>query len=93
MTETPPESVHVAYPPIKSKKDFERYFQGLLADWEMIHYKTDHFIVEGDNIAVRGSTTWRNRKTGKVCDTPKADFWTFRDGKVVSSTSTTTRRR
>ncbi len=49
----------------------------------MIHYKTDHFIAEGDNIAVRGSTAWRNRKTGKVCDTPKADFWTFRDGKVV----------
>jgi pimeloyl-ACP methyl ester carboxylesterase len=35
----------------------------------MIHYKTDHFIVEGDNIAVQGSTAWRNRKTGKVCDT------------------------
>ena len=68
---------------IKSKKDFERYFQGLLADWQMIHYKTDHFVAEGDNIAVRGSTAWRNRKTGKVCDTPKADFWTFRDGKVV----------
>jgi hypothetical protein len=49
----------------------------------MIHYTTEQFIVEGDDIAVRGSTSWRNRKTGLVCDTPKADFWTFRDGKIV----------
>jgi hypothetical protein len=69
--------------PISSKRDFERYFQGLLADWEMIYYKTEQFLVDGDSIAVRGSTAWRNRKTGRVVETPKADFVTFRDGKVV----------
>jgi ketosteroid isomerase-like protein len=68
---------------IHSKKDFERYFNDLLADWEMIHYTTDDIIAQGDHVAMRGSTAWRNRKTGKVVDTPKADFWTFRDGKVV----------
>ena len=25
--------------PISSKKDFERYFKGLLDDWEMIHHR------------------------------------------------------
>jgi len=69
--------------PISSKKDFERYFKGLLADWEMIHYTTDDFVAEGDRVAVLGSTAWRNRKTGRAVDTAKADFWTFRDGKVV----------
>lgn len=69
--------------PISSKKDFERYFKGLLADWEMIHYTTDVFVAEGDRVAVLGSTAWRNRKTRRDVDTPKADFWTFRDGKVV----------
>jgi ketosteroid isomerase-like protein len=49
----------------------------------MIHYTTDDIIAQGDHVAMRGSTAWRNRKTGKVVDTPKADFWTFRDGKVV----------
>ncbi len=68
---------------IDSKKDFERYFEGLRADWEMINYKTGDFIAEGERVAMRGSTAWRNRKTGKVVDTPKADFWTFRDGKIV----------
>jgi len=69
--------------PISSKKDFERYFKGLLDDWEMIHYTTDQFVAEGDRVAVLGSTAWRNRKTGRAVDTAKADFWTFRDGKVV----------
>ena len=76
-----PEAAFTA--PIVSKKDFERYFKGLLADWEMVHYKTDQFIAEGERVAVRGSTAWMNRKTGPVVDTPKADFWTFRDGKAV----------
>ncbi len=69
--------------PITSKRDFERYFRGLLADWEMIHYTTDEFIAEGDRVAVLGSTAWRNRLTGRAVDTAKADFWTFRAGKVV----------
>ena len=66
-----------------SKEDFKRYFDGLLGDWEMINYKTEHFIAEGDRVAMLGSTAWRNRRTGRVVDTPKADFWTFRDGQVV----------
>jgi uncharacterized protein len=41
------------------------------------------FIAEGDRVAVLGSTAWRNSKTGRAVDTAKADFWTFRDGKVV----------
>jgi ketosteroid isomerase-like protein len=68
---------------INSKQQFQRYFDGLLADWEMINYKTGLFIAEGEHVAMLGSTAWRHRKTGREVDTPKADFWTFRDGKVV----------
>jgi hypothetical protein len=66
-----------------SKEQFKRYFDGLLADWEMINYKTGRFIAEGEHVAMLGSTAWRNRKTGREVDTPKADFWTFRADKVV----------
>ena len=31
----------------------------------------------------RGSTAWINKKTGKKAETPKVDFWRFRDGKAV----------
>jgi hypothetical protein len=68
---------------IDSKEQFKRYFDGLLGDWEMINYKTGRFIAEGEHVAMLGSTAWRNRKTRREVDTPKADFWTFRDGKVV----------
>jgi uncharacterized protein len=68
---------------INSKEQFRRYFDGLLAEWQMINYRTVHFIAEGERVAVLASTAWRNLKTGREIDTPKADFWTFRDGKVV----------
>ena len=55
---------------ITSKKDFERYFKGLLEDWEMIHYKTDEFIAEGDRVAMRGSTAWRNRRPDTLFHAP-----------------------
>jgi uncharacterized protein len=67
-----------------SKAQFKRYFDGLLADWEMINYKASQFIAQDDRVAVMGSTAWRNRKTGRAVDTPKADFWTFRDGKITA---------
>ena len=75
---------HVAFTSaINSKADFKRYFDGLVHDWEMINYKTNRFIAEGDHVAMLGSTAWRHRKTRREFDTPKADFWTFRGGKVV----------
>lgn len=68
---------------IRAKADVKRYFEGLLAAWEMIHYTTGEFIADSDWVAMRGSTAWRNRATGRVVETPKADFWKFRDGKIV----------
>lgn len=68
---------------VRSKAEVTRYFKGLLNDWQMIHYTTDDFIVDGDRIAMRGSTSWSNRKTGRVVETRKADFVTFKDGKIV----------
>ena len=68
---------------VRSKAQMGQYFSGLLNDWQMIHYTTDDFIVDGDRIAMRGSTAWSNRKTGRVVETRKADFVTFKDGKIV----------
>jgi ketosteroid isomerase-like protein len=59
------------------------YFDGLLAGWDMVHYTTDEFVAQGDAVFMRGSTAWRNKQTGKVAETPKIDYWRFRDGKVV----------
>jgi uncharacterized protein len=66
-----------------SRDAFARYLTGLLADWEMIHYTTNQFVANDDVVVMRGSTAWRHRKTGREVDTPKADFVTFRNGKIV----------
>lgn len=65
------------------KTDLARYFAGLAADWEMLHYTPEEFISQGDRVVVRSRCAWRNRKTGKTVETPKADFFRFSNGKVV----------
>jgi len=66
-----------------SREALREYFQGLLSDWDMIHYTVDEYVAQGDAVFARGSTAWKNKKTGKSVETPKADFWRFRDGEVV----------
>ena len=53
----------------------------------MVYYRIDEFIAQGDAVVARGSTSWTNKKTGKTAETPKVDFWRFRDGKALSSTN------
>ena len=60
-----------------------KYFEGLLAEWEMIHYTVDEFVAEGETVVMRGHCAWRHKRTGKEVATPKLDFWRFRDGKAI----------
>jgi len=66
-----------------SRDEMRGYFDGLLADWTMVHYTIDEYIAQGDTVVARGSCAWTNKKTGKIAETPKVDFWRFRDGKAV----------
>ncbi|WP_315831547.1 nuclear transport factor 2 family protein [Bradyrhizobium prioriisuperbiae] len=59
------------------------YFTGLLNDWSMVHYTTKEFVAQGDTVVMRGSCAWTNKRTSKTVETPKIDFWRFRDGKAV----------
>jgi ketosteroid isomerase-like protein len=64
------------------KEEVKRYFAQLTDEWEMNHYIIDEYIAQDDRVAALGSCSFRNRKTGKILDTPKADFHRFRDGKI-----------
>jgi uncharacterized protein len=66
-----------------STDDVKRYFAGLTSEWEMIHYTTDQFAVDGDRVVMLGSTSWKHRRTARVFDTPKADLIVFRGGRIV----------
>ena len=67
----------------KSRAALKSYFDGLRAEWEMIHYTMNEFVAEGEAVVARGHVAWRNKRTGKEVETPKIDFWRFRDGKAV----------
>jgi ketosteroid isomerase-like protein len=69
--------------PIKRKEALKTYFDGLLADWSMIHYTIDHYVAEGDSVVAIGSTSWKNKRTGKTVETRKVDVWKFEKGKAV----------
>jgi uncharacterized protein len=65
-----------------SKDQVRIYFAELGRHWEMIRYTVDDYIAQGDRVVAVGSCAFRNKDTGKVLETPKADFHRFRDGKI-----------
>ena len=65
------------------KADFLSYLVGLTADWEMSFYRIDEYIAQNDRVVAVGSTSWRNKSTGKIVVTPKIDIWRMKDGKAV----------
>jgi len=69
--------------PRSTRAEIRGYLEGLTRDWAMIHYTPQYFIEQGDRVAMFGSTKWRNKRTGKEVETPKADFWRFEDGEAV----------
>ena len=60
----------------------KHYFAGLTSEWEMIYYRVDEYIAQGDRVVALGQVSFRHKKTGKILVTPKADFHKFRDGKI-----------
>ena len=67
----------------KGKEEFLTYIDGLTRDWEMIFYRVDEYIAQGDRVVAIGSTSWRNKKTRKIMTTPKVDIWRMKNGKAV----------
>ena len=70
--------------PRHSKEELKGYFEGLLNEWTMIHYTVEHYIEQDNKVCVIGSTSWTNKSTGKTVETPKSDFWEFKNGKAIS---------
>ena len=65
------------------KDDVAKYFEGLASDWELIHYTVGEFVAQDDRVVMIGSCGWRNKKTGKTVETPKADVIRMRNSRIV----------
>jgi uncharacterized protein len=66
-----------------ARAELGRYFEGLARDWEMIEYKVEQFVAQGDRVVMIGQCSWRHKSSGKVVNTPKVDTWRFANGKAV----------
>ena len=66
-----------------TKQGVRGYFLRVAQDWEMQSFRPEHYLADGDWVVMRGAIAWRHRRTGKIVDTPKADFLRLRDGKIV----------
>lgn len=67
-----------------SRQQVRAYLEGLVAEWEMIFFRVDRFVAQGDDVVAIGATAWRNRRTGKAVETAKVDCWRFDGGKAVA---------
>ena len=67
-----------------TRDEARNYFAELARDWEQISYDCERYVGQGDDVVMIGRCAWRNRRSGKVLDTPKVDIWRFSGGKAVS---------
>lgn len=67
----------------EDKNALRGYFDGITLDWEMIEFRPEHFVAQGDRVVMMGRCSWRARKTGKTVWSPKADSFRLSNGKII----------
>jgi ketosteroid isomerase-like protein len=81
-----PESVHPLGGARKGKRLAIERWAVMLARYEILRYDTDDIIIERNRAAVEIPMHYRDRETGTVLETTKANFWTMEDGWPVKLT-------
>jgi hypothetical protein len=59
------------------REQFGDYFSAILKDWEMVYYKVDDLIAQGNRVAAVCDVSWRYKATGKTIAVKKVDIWKF----------------
>jgi len=77
----------------RSRDALAQYFAGLTRDWEMLEYRVDHFVAQGDRVVMLGHCSWRAKASGKVSPRRRRTPGAFPTARRSSSTSTSTPRR
>ena len=67
----------------ESKDTLGEYFKGLARDWEMIEYRIEHYVAQGDRVVAMGRCSWKAKKSGVVVWSPIANSFRFTGGKIV----------
>lgn len=64
-------------------KETTGFFEALNADFTNPEITLSEFVASGDTVMTLGRYKATARTTGKVFDTPVAQYWKIRDGKVA----------
>lgn len=67
----------------ESKTKLGEYFAGLSRDWEMVEFRIEHYVAQGDRVVALGRCSWRAKATGKLVWTPIASSFRMSDGKMI----------
>lgn len=65
------------------KTEVLKNFELLAQSWEMERCHVDEFIAQGERVVALGTCCWKNKRTGKLVETKKADIFRMREGKIL----------
>jgi ketosteroid isomerase-like protein len=69
--------------PRAGRASVEQYFRDVAADWEMVFFRTEDFVAEGDRVVMIGRCAWKHRRTGRSVESAITHLWRFRGAQVV----------
>ena len=70
-------------PEIRGKLEAEKFLRARFARQKNYKLKKTLFMVDGDKIGATYTASWDDAKTGKHMLGRGAEFWQYRDGKLV----------
>jgi len=66
-----------------TKAEVTTFFAEIAATVDVVAFRADRYIAQGDYVVALGVFRARSKKTGKEFEEPWAMAWRFKDGKVV----------
>lgn len=69
---------------VTSPEDVRAYLESLVGAFRMNHFRTQHFVAEGDTIVAISDISWSHRETDKPFNSPHVGVWRFSNGKVAA---------
>lgn len=60
------------------------YLTGIFKQWDMEYFRPEHYVAQGDRVAMFGWCKFRHKVSKHSAECRIANLWTFRDGKLTS---------
>jgi ketosteroid isomerase-like protein len=65
------------------KQEAIDFFQSIFEEWTMVYYRPEHYVAEGDNVAMFGMCKYIHNGTKNAAECRIANLWRFQNGKAI----------